>query len=307
MAPEAAVRFPERLRPGDTVALVAPAGPVSAERVEGAVALLSARGLRVRVREDITARRGYLAGSDRRRAEELRDALADPGVRAVFLARGGYGTQRILAGALPDAGVAPKPVIGFSDNTALLNALRRELGWAVVHGPHPRNERPEELDRVLACLGYWGEPERPFFDGLSLLSPRRTAAVEGEVAGGCLSLVTSSIGTPYALDCAGKILFLEDVGEPAYRLDRMLLHLRASGASEAAAAVVFGCPEEFGPEDQAGEVAELLAEFASAAAVPVLSGLACGHGKKNQPLLLGPRARLEPAAGTLTFLEAAVQ
>jgi muramoyltetrapeptide carboxypeptidase len=198
-------------------------------------------------------------------------------------------------------------VIGFSDNTALLNALRQHLGWAVVHGPHPQKEKPEELDRVLACLGYFGEPERPGFAGLRLLSEYSGEPVEAEVAGGCLSLVASSIGTPYALDCEGRIVFLEDVAEPAYRLDRMLLQLRRSGLLDGAAALVFGCPEGFGPEGQEDEVREVLGEFASVLPIPVLSGLGCGHGARNEPLPLGPKARLDPTGGTLTFLEAAVK
>lgn len=303
----AALRLPPRLSPGDRVALVAPAGPVTAERIAGAVELLASRGLRVEVREDVTARTGFLAGADRRRAEELRAALSDPEVKAVFLARGGYGTQRLLPDVLPSAQTPPKPVIGFSDNTALLNALRQELGWAVLHGPHPQKEKPEELDRVLGCLGYRGEPERPSFRGLALLSRTSGGVLEGEVAGGCLSLVSSSIGTPYALRCAGRILFLEDVGEPAYRFDRMLRQLRMSGTLDGVLAVVFGCPEEFGPEGQERETAEVLTEFALSSPVPVLSGLACGHGSRNEPLLLGPAARLDPEAGTLIFLQGAVR
>lgn len=302
-------RLPPALRAGDRVALVAPAGPLGPERVQGALALLGARGFRVSARGDVTARHRYLAGSDERRAEELLTALLDPEVRAVFLGRGGYGTQRLLSRLGPVATADPKPVVGFSDNTALLNHLRQAFGWAVVHGPHPQGDRPEALDAVLACLGAAGEPVAPAFEGLRLLGPARRGALEAELAGGCLSLVASSVGTPYAVEGRGRILFLEDTGEPAYRVDRMLHQLWASGSLEGVEAVVFGTVRSFVPEGQeqeAGHLEELLGDFAAAVSIPVLEGLPCGHTEPNLPLPLGPLARLDPARGELSFLEPAV-
>lgn len=296
--------LPPRLRPGDAVALAAPAGAVDAGRVEGAVRLLESRGLRVRVRDDVTDACRYLAGDDRRRCAELLGALRDPEVRAVFLARGGYGTQRLLS-ALRAQDLGPaRAVVGFSDNTALLEHLRR-CGRAALHGPHPRAEHPDELDSVLGCLGYYGEPARPAFLGLRRWGGE-TGRVVAEVGGGCLSLLASSAGTPWAFRAEGRIVFLEDVGEAAYRLDRMLHQLRASGGLDGAAAVVFGRLEAFGPPEEAGLREALVAEFASASACPVLSGVSSGHVTPNLPLPLGPRALLDPGAGTLAFLEDAV-
>jgi muramoyltetrapeptide carboxypeptidase len=257
----------------------------------------------------VTARHRYLAGSDERRAEELLTALLDPEVRAVFLGRGGYGTQRLLSRLGPVATADPKPVVGFSDNTALLNHLRQAFGWAVVHGPHPQGDRPEALDAVLACLGAAGEPVAPAFEGLRLLGPARRGALEAELAGGCLSLVASSVGTPYAVEGRGRILFLEDTGEPAYRVDRMLHQLWASGSLEGVEAVVFGTVRSFVPEGQEREarhLEELLGDFAAAVSIPVLEGLPCGHTEPNLPRPLGPLARLDPARGELSFLEPAV-
>lgn len=302
-------RFPPPLRPGDRVALVAPAGPLAPDRARGAVEMLRARGFAVGVREDLTDCHRYLAGPDCRRSEELLGALLDPEVRAVFLGRGGYGTQRLLAGLGLVAGAEAKPVVGFSDNTALLNHLRQAFGWVVVHGPHPQADRPEALDAVLACLGAGGSPRLPAFDGLRLLGPRRRGALEAEVAGGCLSLVASSVGTPYAVDGRGRILFLEDTGEPAYRIDRMLHQLQASGTLDGVEAIVFGVARSFVPEGQDREAAhleDLLRDFAAAVAFPVLEGLPCGHTEPNHPLPLGPRSRLEPERGELIFLEPAV-
>jgi muramoyltetrapeptide carboxypeptidase len=293
---------------GDVVALVAPGGAVARERVKGAVRLLGSRGLRVQVRDDIDDRHRYLAGDDRRRARELVDALKDPEVKAVFLARGGYGTQRIVDELQPEALSQPRAVVGFSDNTVLLNWLRDQCGWAVVHGPHPREESPDEMDAVLGCLGYFGDPVRPATSDLKLWNPGAWGPVTAEVAGGCLSLLSTSAGTSYGFSGRRRIVFLEDTREPAYRVDRMLHHLTACGALEQTAAVVFGRPESFlAAGEDPGQLEHLLAEFASGASFPVLSGLACGHTKPNLPLPFGPRALLDPQKGTLVFLEGVVR
>lgn len=307
-APREELRWPKALRAGDPVALVAPGGFVDGQRLEGAVRLLEARGLQALVRPDITARHRNLAGADARRAEELSWALCAPGVKAVFLARGGYGTQRILDQIAPAvAGAEPRPVVGFSDNTALLNHLRQRFGWVTVHGPHPQAEEPGETDEVLACLGLSGPPSRPSYEGLELLGGRPGGPFEAEVAGGCLSLVSSSVGTPYALACRSKIVFLEDTVEPIYRLDRMLHHLRASRTLEGAVALVFGQVESFVPDPgEVGSALDLLREFAEGAPFPVLAGLPCGHTHPNRPLPLGPLVHLDPETGRLTYLEAAV-
>jgi muramoyltetrapeptide carboxypeptidase len=297
------VRFPKRLRAGDRVALVAAAGPVDAVRVAGAVALLEGAGLQVSVRQDIASRQGYLAGPDARRLEELREALVDPAVSAVFLARGGYGTQRILPDLALPPGLPPKPVVGFSDNTALLSCFQNALGWAVLHGPHPGpgHERAEEYREVLACLGL-GETVRPLFKNLRVL--RGGEGVEAPVSGGCLAVLSSSVGTGWAPDFRGRIAFFEDIGEPVYRLDRYLNHLLRAGALDGAVGVVFGRPAAFVPEGvDPADVDALLEEFASRLDIPVLSGLPCGHVEGHRPLPFGPRARLDPAEGTLAFLE----
>ncbi len=305
MSPLPPVSFPPRLRPGDRVALIAPGGAVDPLRVEGAVRLMESRGLRVAVRDDVTDTCRYLAGEDARRCGELLWALADPEIRAVFLARGGYGSQRLLAAVGGGQLGAPRAVVGFSDNTALLEHLRRH-GWAALHGPHPQASRPDEFDSVLGCLGYYGEPARSAFLGL-----RRWGGggerVLAEVAGGCLSLLASSAGTPWAFRAEGRIVFLEDVGEAAYRIDRMLHQFRASGGLDGAAAVVFGKVEAFGPEgEDRGLLEALIAEFAASVPCPVLSGVSAGHVTPNLPLPFGPRALLDPERGSLTFLEGLV-
>jgi muramoyltetrapeptide carboxypeptidase len=300
------IKFPPPLRKGDKVALVAPAGPVEKGRFDWAVKALEDRGLVVSAREDATSKDRYLAGSDARRLGELQAALADPGIKAVFLARGGYGTQRIIPSLDLAPDTIPKPVIGFSDNTALLGALTELHGWAVLHGPHPREGGEEELDEVLGCLGFFGEVPLPVFKGLKSLNGGQE--VEGPLCGGCLSLLSTSVSTPYGVRAGGKIVFIEEVCEAVYRIDRMLHHLLHSGFFEGAKGVVFGTPETFLPEG--GSVEDLyllLGEFAKKAGIPVLAGLPCGHVGKNRPLPFGPRARLSPEKGELSFLEPLVR
>ncbi|WP_459939872.1 S66 peptidase family protein [Deferrisoma palaeochoriense] len=296
------------LRTGDLVALVAAAGPVTAERAEGAKRLLEARGLRVRLRYDPRRSRRYLAAGDEERWADLWGALTDPEVAAVWFLRGGYGAVRLLPRfAAEDPPPAPKPLVGFSDNTALLAFVRR-WGWPALHGPHPDPDDPDGVDAVLGSLGFWGEPARPAQSGLRLWNPGawepRVAAVEG----GCLALLAALQGTPYAPAFSGKIAFLEDVGEPAYRLDRMLWQLVAAGAFEGCRGVVFGRPESFVAEDrERAAVEELLHEFASQAPFPVLSGVPAGHCRPNLPLPLGRRAYLDPEGGRIAWIESLVE
>jgi len=313
--------FPRPLRPGDLAVLAAPAGAIEAERLNWAKAALEARGLRVSVRGDITDTHRYMAGSDDRRAQELADALTNPEVKAVFLARGGYGGQRLIERLEAGEFKSQKTIIGFSDNTILLNYFRRARGWAVLHAPHPDMEKPEELDSILEELdsilallglglelGEGGEAELPRFSGLKLwnagVAGPGGGKIEAEVAGGCLSLLAASQGAPWAFRADGRIVFIEDVNEAVYRIDRMLNQLTRAGALQDAAAVVFGRLESFVPEGgRLDHLFHLVDEFARSVSFPVLSGLPCGHTTPNRPLPFGPKALLDPAAGTLCFSE----
>lgn len=293
----------DRIKKGDTVALLAPAGPVDPERAEGAVKLLESAGLKVSPGRSLFLKERYLAGPDETRLEDLRQALDDPGVKAVFLARGGYGTQRIVYGLRRPRNSRPKPVIGFSDNTALLGFLGKKWGWPSIHGPHPRPDCPGEFEETLACLT---EGVKPSFTGLETL--KSGAAAEGQVVGGCLSILSSSVGTACMPDFRGRIAFLEDVSEPPYRIDRLLNHLLNARVLRGAVGVVFGEPGSFSPPaSDPSEVVAVLKDFASRVAFPVVCGLPSGHVEKNRPLFLGVKARLSPGKGTLAYLEGIVR
>lgn len=299
MSDSAMVRLPA-LKAGDLVALEASAGCVEVERVEGAVRLIESRGFRVSVSRDLTRRDRYFAGTDTERLAGLQTALDDPEVKAVFMVRGGYGSQRI-APLLSKPASGPKAVAGFSDNTALLGYLGRNFGWPTLHGPHPRFDHPGEFDELLSCLM---EGAKPVFEGLRCISEGET--VVAPVSGGCLSILSATVSTSCFPDLKGRIVFLEDTCEAPYRVDRMLAHLYWSGVLEHAAAIVFGVTGTFGTaETGEGEIDAVIEDFASRCTVPVLTGLPCGHGDTNRPLPFGPRARLDAAWGTLKFLEPA--
>jgi muramoyltetrapeptide carboxypeptidase len=278
---------------------------VARDRFAAGAAILGAR-YRLVHSERIFARTGYLAGSDDERLAELEAALADPSTKAVVCARGGYGLTRIL-GRLGDAPLrrAPKPIVGFSDVTAL-HAFAARAGVASIHGPvvGQLGELPfDDADALFALLES-AEPPPPL-DGLRALHP---GAADGRLMGGNLEVLSRLAGTALQPDLRGAVLLLEDVGERPYRMDRSLTQLELAGALEGVAGVVLGdfvsCAERDGSPPSAEEV---LVERLGRRGVPILSGAPVGHGARNRALPLGARVRLDAAAGALVFLEGAVQ
>lgn len=289
------------LRPGETVAVIAPSGRPEPESLDLGLALLSER-YQVSTYRDLTAAPfGMHAGVDPLRAAELRWALTRPEHRAVIAARGGYGTARIVA---PELGTlladGPRLLVGFSDITVLLSVALRQAGLRAVHGPmvcQVGRRGKAALDPLVALL----EGARPApADQLERLAPGRAV---GPLVGGNLTVLTHLVGTPWLPSLSGALLFVEDVDERPYRLDRCLVHLRQAGALDGLAGLVVGdltlCSPR-GGEATAGEVFE---RFAAELAIPAALGLTAGHGPINRPLPLGARAELDADAGTLTFLE----
>jgi muramoyltetrapeptide carboxypeptidase len=292
------------LREGDEVRLVSPAGPLRAQRLEAGLELLSSWGLTVTLGAHVYDRAGYLAGADADRAADLNDALTDPAVRAVICTRGGYGTQRILAQLSYDAVLDdPKLVVGFSDITALQLALWRYGRLPGVHGPGAAWDTTrtgaasaESLRRAL----FTDEPAVIAPRATEETAPVRTAGMaRGTLLGGNLCLLTSTVGTADAPDLRGAILLLEEVEEPPYKVDRMLLHLRRSGALDGIAGVAVGqftrCQDGWPVT-----VAEVLQDHLGGLGVPVLGGLPLGHGEDQLTVAVGVEAQLDADAGTLT-------
>lgn len=297
--------LPPALRPGDAVRVVAPAGPFDPAGFEKGLAVMSGRlGLVPRMRSDIVARRGYLAGDDTRRVEEWREAVADPDARAIFCARGGYGTMRILPAVDPAPLLdRPKVLVGFSDITALHAVLNR-AGLATVHGPvvTQLGRAPEDAVAHLEALLFRRAVRPGAFDvpapGAGVVAARtvRPGRASGPLLGGTLTLLSHLAGTPFAPILDGAILFLEDVGERPYRVDRCLTQLRLAGMLDHLAGIALG---DFVDCDENGLLGlDAVREAALDLGVPAVEGLPCGHVDGNLALPFGARATLvAPAPG----------
>lgn len=288
------------LRPGDPVVAVAPAGPFDRASFEAGLEII-ARRYEVHYDPGVLTRHRYLAGNDARRLGELWRALADTGSRGVFCARGGYGMMRLLAGL---EGIAPaaKPVIGFSDITALHQLLQRQ-GRVSIHGPNLT--QLSRLDgQAQARLFEILESDTPAAE-LTAAETYVAGTAEGPLVGGNLSVLTRLLGTPFLAPLEGAVLLLEDVGERPYRLDRMWTHLALAGAFRQVRGIVLG--EFTGCEEKDAEYssAEVLRELAAGTGLPCAAGFPVGHGSQNQAVPLGVRVRLDASARRLTFLESA--
>ncbi len=298
------LRRPPALRPGDRIAVVATSSVVDSKKLSTGVDALAALGFDVRVERETLGRRGRLAGTDHERSRALLRAVRDPSVRAIVLARGGFGAARILpklSDALADA--APKIVVGYSDATSLLTLLTGKLGWATFHGPMVASDfgsgKIRRADRASFLAALSGDAPQT----LPLRATIRGGTAEARLLGGCLSILVTLIGTPYQVDLAGSILFLEDVNEEPYQLDRMLTHLRLAGALDGVRGIAFG---EMASCGSRRELLGVLADRTRDLGVPVAFGLPSGHGLGRRTLPLGVRARLDATRRRLEILEAAV-
>ncbi len=312
--------FPQPLQEGDTIGIVAPAGIVPRGRLESAIQWLEAKGYRTRTYRDVYQRRGYLAGTDAVRIAELNAAFADPECRAILPARGGYGCIRIVAGLDYDLIRAnPKIFIGFSDNTVLHAALWKETSLVTFHGPHAcdgfgRPDGPAELTESW----FWRSiaPETPPSAYTIRFSPdvagriqiRNPGAATGRLVGGNLALVCSLLGTRYELPTHDSILLLEDVGEPPYRVDRLLAQLKLGGHLDRVAGIVLGQFSQCGPPDADPSLtlAEVLDDHLGRLTCPILANFPCGHEADNVTVPLGVRVELDADNRQLTLLDSPV-
>jgi muramoyltetrapeptide carboxypeptidase len=304
---------PPRLRPGDAVAVVSPASPVPEGRLDRGLDVLRSWGLDILEQPRVRGahpRLDYLAAADEQRAEDLQSAWTDPDVRAVFAARGGYGVQRLLDHLDYDAIAAagPKILVGYSDLTALHQALAARLGLVTVHGPvltslgGGDDQTREHLRRLLF------EPSAgPLLTGLTDVVGGRAV---GPVVGGNLALLASGIGTRDLVPATGRIALMEDVAEPPYRIDRMLTQLIRSGWFDGVAGVVVGdftaadlwSLDE--PPPTSDEVLDVVVERLAPLGVPLITGAPVGHGPRNLAVPLGVPAVLDADEGTLSLSEA---
>lgn len=318
----AAVRAPlkaPRLRLGDTVGLIEPAGfSDSYIEVEAIANTIRAMGLVPKIGRHVAARHGYLAGTDAQRTADVNAMYADPEVRAVFAIRGGWGCARILP--LLDwrtIRANPKLLIGFSDITALHLAFAARAGFPTIHGPNAANSWQEQSWNSLWRLAFTGEA--PLLgnpptavdgdDDRWRTTPIRGGKAKGRLIGGNLSVLTALVGTPWLPDFSGAILFLEDVGEAEYRIDRMMSQLALSGILGRVAGVVFGqctrCRTDL--EDYIGfTVPDVLRHHLEPLGVPAFHGANIGHVANQLCLPVGARVEMDADAGTIQVLEPVV-
>ena len=300
--------LPRALTPGARVALVAPAGPLAPDRIEASLARCRELELEPVLFPAAAGRHRFLAGTDDARLGDLQAAFADPSIDAIWALRGGYGTVRLLAKLdLGRQRKAPVPYIGFSDHTTI-HARHAALGVVSFHGPHPGGDFPAETRASFVRTLFRAEPAGRLESRREDPQPQPLAGgrAEAPLVGGNLSLLASLCGTPDAIAARDHILFLEDVGEPAYRVDRMLHQLERSGMTEGIRALAFGRFSD-APDEEMHPVADALLEFAERLRVPAVRDLPFGHVEHNCTLPVGVRARLDADAATLEILDPAVQ
>lgn len=299
---------PPALAAGARVALITPAGGVSEERIAAAISRCHALGLEPELFPGTRQRFGYLAGADDIRAADLQAAFDRPDIDAVWAIRGGYGTLRLLEHLdLSRLRRQPRPYIGFSDNTAILMLLH-EAGIVGFHGPHPGGDFPPETEKSFCDVLFEGAPTR--------LEPRskdpkpiplQAGVAEAPLIGGNLAILASLCGTRFVPDTRGHILFLEDVSEPVYRIDRLLMQLRLAGLLDGIAGLAFGRFTDVGDVEPGRDLQQLLREVAYSLRVPAIMELPIGHVEHNSTLSIGVMARLDADNGTLELLEAGVE
>jgi muramoyltetrapeptide carboxypeptidase len=304
---------PPRLAAGDTVALVSPASPPGRRMLLLGKKRLETLGLRVAVGTHALAEYGYLAGSDRQRLGDLEAAFRDPRIKAIFCTRGGYGVSRFLAGFDPAlARRHPKALVGFSDITVLHLALDK-AGVVSFWGPMPCTGlgwtafSVRSLERALMSGDAAGRLPFSRRRGAATLRP---GVARGRLTGGTLSLLAASLGTGYEVETRGRIVFLEDVGEEPYRVDRMLTQLISAGKLSDAAGVALGIftgtKIRNSPGRRSLTLRDVFADHLLPLGIPVLANLAVGHVRDQVTLPYGIEASLDAGARTVELLEPGV-
>ncbi len=302
------VSIPPSLRPGDTIAIVPTARAITVEELQDGIALAESWGLKVKLGGGIGRKHFQQAGTAEERAADLQQMLDDPAVRAIWCARGGYGTVHLMDHLdLSALDRDPKWIVGFSDITVLHNALHT-MGMASLHAQMPFNigTKTEQCRESLRAAlmqdgssmanGEW--VSHPFTQDHSPFT--RVGQGEGILIGGNLSLLYALRGTPYDIDPRGKVLFIEDLDELLYHLDRMVQNLRLSGWFKGLAGLIVGGMSDMhdkNPADPFGKTAEqIIADAVGDADFPVCYGFPAGHIDDNRALVLGQKAKLSVTA-----------
>lgn len=289
---------PERLVPGDCIGIAAPASPFDRQRFDRGVRVLQELGFQPFIAEGIFEKADYLAGSDFHRAQIINSLFAQEHIKAVFCARGGFGSMKILPFLnYPAICKAPKIVIGFSDVTALLAALQQRCGLVVFHGPMVTTlaECPEETCKgLLAALCSDNALELVAQDPCVI----RSGKASGKVCGGNLSTLCHLVGTAYMSRFKRGILLIEERGEAPYRIDRMLSQMKLAGCFSDLAGVVLGDFQDCGPIEQ---IIRIVAQIFEDVPIPIVGGFKLGHDSINLTAPLGIEATLDAQSASLKY------
>ena len=309
-------RLPPALRPGDTIGVVSPSSAIDDSlSLQLAREAIEALGFRVKEGAHVAARRGYLAGTDAERAADLNAMFADPGVHAIVCLRGGWGAARLLP-LLDYARIrrSPKILLGFSDVTALHCALQAKAGLVSFHGPMGSSSwnafNVDQFRRLFLARELMDYRNRQ--EAGDELVPRRNRTMtirggkaRGELVGGNLAVLVALAGTPYMPDLEGRILFLEDVGEAPYRIDRMFSTLRLSGALDRLAGFIFGECTDCEPGGGYGSLTleQILDDYIRPLGIPAYRGAMIGHVREQFIVPVGGRVELDADGGRFRLLE----
>lgn len=298
---------PKRLKPGHTVALTAPAGIVFEETdFERMHTELESLGFNVVFGNYVRERHGYFSGTDEQRARDLNRFFRDSSIDGILAVRGGWGCARILPLLDFDAiKENPKVYCGFSDNTTLHHALLAYAGLISFHGPNGNSEwtdlTRESFKKVVM------DGDMPVFKSNRSVKTLIPGRAEGRLLGGNLTILTTTLGTSYQPDTEGAILFVEDIGEPVYKIDRMLTHLRKAGLTSGIKGFMFGgctnCPETGGANFT---IEQVLRDHLEPLGIPVITGVDISHDPDNFTVPQGVMGRLDADRGTFELLENAV-
>ena len=314
---------PVRLNYGDTIGLIAPGWLITEEQLQESINQITKLGFVPIYSERILGKNGYFSGTDKQRAKDINEMFLNPHVKGIFCTNGGYGCTRILN--LIDYQTIienPKIIIGYSDVTALLNAINQKTNLITFHGPISRTVKYEysasQLERVLInpnqkltiesyqeYLNY--RKDKPEYNRYTITSGIAT----GKLIGGNLTLITSMIGTEYQLDFTDKIVFIEDIGEEPYKIDRMLTQLIETGELQKASGIVFGIMKGCEKSDKSKApnsftLREVIEERIKPLNIPSVYGLSFGHLGNNFTIPIGIKAKLDTDKMTIELLENAV-
>jgi muramoyltetrapeptide carboxypeptidase len=293
---------PPRLKPGDTIGIVSPAGPFDLDLFMQGLSALQSMGFHTRVPDEAYQKTGYLAGSDAQRARSVNQLFKQPDVQAIVCARGGFGCLRMLP--LVDFDIIsahPKVFVGFSDITALLAAITRRSKLVTFHGPMvtPLAKAPAMTRRSLSAAITSDTPLKIApAAGVALQDGRAT----GPVIGGNLATLCHLLGTPFEAKFENQILLLEDCGEAPYRIDRMLSQMKLAGSFKGIAGLILGSFKDCGNLD---EIYRIFQDHFQDTNIPILAGFEVGHGRQNMTIPVGMAATLDTDQQLLSFAQSA--